>query len=128
MPRGGLRRADLGSDPLGGGLIGEPLQLEGASLGAPAELARKDLAHAGDGTAGLGEELTRGQQPEPGSAQEHVPDASRLLVAGRQRRLRKQVGLTGDDRMGQLFVLGSQREHLVGGVAIAGRERRVGLL
>jgi hypothetical protein len=73
-------------------------------------------SHGPPAAGPLAGELSRGQQPQAGAAQEHVADAARLLAARRERDLGEQVGQARDDRLGQLAALGRQREHLVGGV------------
>ena len=141
-------------EPLGAGLLREALDLLARALRAPAQLAREyvgDAAHwiAHPALADLSRvsggarrtshalcapagavpgELVRRQQPETGAAQQHVPDAARLLAARSEGDLGEQVGQTGHDRLGQLPAFCGEREHVVGGVAVAGGERSVGLL
>ena len=139
-----LRALRLGDDALRGGLLGEALELARQALLVPAELARELSPTRRSGAPGCstralprreragaavgGGQLARGQQPQARAPQQHVADAARLLAAGGERDLGEQVGQPGDDRLGELAALGREREHLVGGVAVAGGERRVGRL
>ena len=125
------RPLDLRDQPLGGGLLGKAVELERQTLPAPAQLAREDVADALrrpalHGWLGVGQ-LACGEQAEARASQQHVADAAGLLLACRLGDLGEQVGQAGDDRLRQLAAVGGEREHVVGGVAVAGGERRIGL-
>ena len=74
----------------------------------------------------LGTQLAGGEQRKPGTAKQDVADAARLLAPCGERDLREDVGMAGDDRLGELGALARECQDIVSGVAIAGRERTIG--
>ena len=61
----------------------------------------------------------RGEEPQPGPAQQHVGDAAGLLVASGNHRLGKQIGVAGDDRLRQLRGLQARSRTAARRVAVA---------
>ena len=111
-------------DALGLGLLGEALRSPAPhALGAPAELARE---HVGDA---LDRELQLARRAAPGAcgaaARRRCCAPARCAPPAPPR----PAGRAGRERSAgpARRALGRQREHLVGGVAVAGGQRRVGL-
>ena len=77
------------------------------------------IASATGRTESASRSCPRGEDPQAGASQEHIGDAARLLKAGGDRRLGKQVGAPGDDRRGQPRLPAGEVEDGAGGVPVA---------